>query len=104
MENNEKKQNFEDTNSKEVLWVILYGAIAFIALAIILNVNTGSNLMFLANPRNIPIPLLTIIYNASHFAYTAVMVIAHLSIGLIVLIISDLHKWILNRKKLKSNA
>ena len=35
MENNEKKQNFEDTNSKEVLWVILYGAIAFIALAII---------------------------------------------------------------------
>lgn len=70
----------------------------FIALAIILNVNTGSNLMFLANPRNIPIPLLTIIYNASHFAYTAVMVIAHLSIGLIVLIISNLYKWILNRK------
>ncbi len=55
----------------------------FMALAIIINSINGCNMMFLNNPGVIPIPLLKTIFNFSKPLYIIILIVAHLSMGLV---------------------
>ena len=69
-------------------------------LAIIVNLcTTEGNMMFFDNPGGLTIPLLVTIYNFSHILYTIVMVLAHLSLGLVVLGAYKLIELIVNKCK-----
>lgn len=81
---------------KAVISYCAYCAI-FMSMAIIVNLNfVDGNMMFLANPGGIPLPFLFTIYSVSNILYTIVMIVAHMSLGLIVL---GIHKIIENRAK-----
>ncbi len=67
-------------NWKTVLNYILFCAI-FMLIAWLVNINTGSNLMFISNPSGIPIPALKSIYKFSHNLYSFTIVVAHMLIG-----------------------
>lgn len=73
----------------------------FMTLAIIVNVCFGGNMMFFATPSGIPIKLLFSIYDFSHVLYTIIMIIAHLSLGLIVIGIYKLVEKIIQNHKNK---
>ena len=52
--------------------------LSFMILALIININFGSNLMFISNPGVVPIELLHTIYNYSPKLFTFVMLFAHI--------------------------
>ena len=58
--------------------------IILMTIAGIININTGSNLMFIADAGFIPIGLLHVIYDFSPILYSIVMILAHLSLGFVV--------------------
>ena len=58
--------------------------IIFMSAAIALNVFSKGNLMFLADPGNIPLPFLWNIYNFSKVVYTLTIAIAHMLLGFVV--------------------
>ena len=62
----------------------------FMSAAIALNVFSKGNLMFLANPGNIPLPFLWNIYNFSKVLYTFLIAFAHMLLGLVVFGITKL--------------
>ena len=68
--------------------------IPFIILATIINEIEKSNLMFFRSPNGIPLQFLFSIYNYSHAMYTIVMAIAHLSLGIIVLLLYRLVNYV----------
>ncbi len=83
-------------DKKAVISYCAYCAI-FMSLAILININfADGNMMFLAHPGGIPLPFLFTIYNFSNVLYTVVMILAHMSLGLIVL---GIHKIMENRAK-----
>ncbi len=51
----------------------------FMFVAFSINLNQGSNLMFLTHPYRIPIPLLKVIHNYSYLLYLSIIVAAHLA-------------------------
>jgi len=57
----------------------------FMILAIFINILSGGNLMFLANPAGVPLPFLKSIHNASQILYTTLLVVAHMAMGFVVL-------------------
>lgn len=78
------------TNSVEINKKLLFSYFAFcsifMSLSITVNLNfADANMMFLANPGGIPLPFLFTIYNFSNVLYTICMIIAHMSLGLIVI-------------------
>lgn len=52
--------------------------LSFMIFALIININFGSNLMFISNPGVVPLPFLHTIYNFSPLLYTIVMLFAHI--------------------------
>ena len=80
---------------KKLLVNYIIFCVSFMTLALIVNSFAGSNLMFVSDPGNIPLPFLDDIYAFSHALYSILIYIAHVSIGLIVFGIYKLA----NRKK-----
>ena len=52
--------------------------LSFMVFALLININFGSNLMFISNPGVVPIELLHTIYNYSPKLFTFVMLFAHI--------------------------
>ncbi len=69
-----------EINGANVLKYVLF-CLCFMILAIILNIIFNANFMFLDNPANIPIPVLSTIYNFSPIIYTIVVLLCHLALG-----------------------
>ena len=73
----------------------------FILIAVTLNITLKTNLMFFDRPNNIPLPFLFTIYEFSPVVYTIVMIVTHLSLGIIVYLINKLISYVhLKRKTL----
>ncbi len=73
----------------------------FMAFAIIINLTENGNLMFIMDPSGIPLPFLFSIYNFSKPIYSLIIILAHLSLGFIVLGINRLIIFINNKQKAK---
>ncbi len=71
-----------EINYKLSLKYIIF-CLIFMILAIIINVNFNSNLMFLNNPSVIPIPILRTIYNFSHLLYTTIIMVVYMLMALV---------------------
>ena len=87
-----------ELNFKSVLKYCCF-CLFFMFFAEAININFGSNLMFIANPGNIPLPFLKPIYNFSPVLFSAIIVVAHLLIGFVVFGITKLAKRIKSKRK-----
>ena len=76
-------------------WVFI---LPFIIIATIINETTLSNLMFFRSPGGVPLKFLFTIDSFSHPLYTLVMVLAHMSLGIIVLLSYKLFIYVHSKK------
>lgn len=65
-----------EINIKSLLKYLIF-TISFMLIALIINENFGSNLMFVSNPGVVPLQLLKDIYACSPVLFTFVMILAH---------------------------
>ena len=73
--------------------------LTFMLLALIININYDSNLMFISNPGMVPLPFLHAIYNSSPVMFTILMLFAHIALmGFGVFGIVKLVEYFKNRK------
>ena len=86
-------------NVKAVLKYCIY-CLIFMTAAITINIMCDGNLMFLADPGNVPLPFLWGIYNFSKILYTFTMMFAHMLLGFVVLGIFKLATKQINKKQL----